>query len=228
MGEGLELVATGNTGYQVRADTSNEMIFRGGSWRGSSSTSEVNITNCAVFRLVGVEWINNLQLSYDDGNDVPATTTSTYDVLGVFRAGDSTVSLTNVGSYNIKDCPEVGDLTQGGTQALSAVRSSLGDLTLSDTAAAVLEQCTRGTATNGGATPTLSESTLQGTLAFGNTAAETYTFDIPKPSTSYAVLLENPQTVENIGVTAKAAASFDVSASGNITATVGVYVLENL
>jgi len=228
LGEGLELVATGNTGYQVRADTSNEMTFRGGSWRGSSSTSEANITNCAVFRLANIEWVNNLQLSYDDGNDQPATATSTYEVLGVLRAGDSTVNLNNVGSYAVKNCPEAGDVTQGGTQVLSAVRSSLGDLTLSDTVAAVLEQCTRGAATDGGGTPTLRESTLRATLAFAASTNESYVFDIPKPSADYAVLLESPVTTATLGVGSKAGSGFDVDASGAITATVGVYIIENL
>ena len=226
--EDCTLIASAVGGYQIRADTSNYLDVRGGTWRGSSSTSSVSVINCAAFRLFGVEWVNDLALSYSTAGDQPSDVSSSYEFKHCGRVGGSIVSLTGAGSLQFGACPRMGDLTVGGDRPLDVRHSSLGVLTLSDTVAAELRSSARSSVVLGGGTPTLAESRALGAQAFAASALETVAFTVPQPDVSYSVLLESPTTGATLAVTAKTAASFDISASGAITGSVGYIVVRAL
>jgi hypothetical protein len=214
--------------FQIRADTSNYIDVRGGTFRGSASTSETNIANCARFTLSGVDWVNDLNLTYNTGTDQPSDTSSAYEVTSCGRINDSLVSLTGAGSLVYGSCPQMGALTMGGDRTLDVRHSTLGALTLSDTVAATLRSSARASVALGGGTPTLAESKSLGSQVFTASVLETVTFTIPQPDTSYTVLLESPTTTETLAVTTKTAASFDIAASAAVTGTVGFTVVRDL
>jgi hypothetical protein len=214
--------------YQILADTSNYIDVRGGTWRGSSSTSEANISNCAAFRMFGVEWANDLNLTYTTAADQPSDTSSAYEVISCGRLNDSLVSLIGAGSLLYGSCSRMGAVTAGGDRTLDVRHSTMGALTLSDTVVATLRNTARASVALGGGTPTLAESRALGTQAFAASALETVTFTVPQPDTSYTVLLESPTTAQTLAVTAKTAASFDIGASAAITGTVGFTVVRDL
>jgi hypothetical protein len=226
--EGCDLVASAAGSFQIVADTANYIDVRGGSWRGSSSTSEANIANCATFRLFGVEWINDLNLTYTTASDQPSDVTSSYEVINVGRVEDSLVSLVGEGSLLYGNCTSMGAVTMGGDRSLDVRHSSLGILTLSDTVAAALRSSARGSVVLGGGTPTLAESRALGFSPFVASASEVVSFTIPQPDASYSVLLESPTTAATLAVTAKAAGSFTIDASSAITGTVGYTVVRDL
>jgi hypothetical protein len=98
-------------------------------------------------------------------------------------------------------------------------------LVLDDTTAASLVASTRASATVGAGAPTLAESKIVDALAFAATAAETYSFDVTQPDTSYTVLLENPSTAVTLAVTNKTTSNPDVESSGALTGTVGLTIV---
>ena len=226
--EDCKLVASAAGGFQLMADTMNYLDVRGGSWRGSSSTSEAMVFNCATFRLFGVEWVNDLNLSYSTGSDQPSDVSSSYEVIKCGRVSDSLSSLTGAGSIIFASCPRMGDVAIGGDRTLDVRHSTMGTLTLSDTTTATTRNSARAGVALGGGTPTLAESRALGSQAFAASAAEVVSFTVPQPDSSYQVLLESPTTAETLAVTAKGAASFTISASGAITGTVGYTVLRDL
>ena len=226
--EECQLIASAAGSFQILADTSNYIDVRGGTWRGSASTSEANVANCAAFRLFGVEWANDLNLTYDTGVDQPSDPASSYEVLGCGRVQDSLASLIGAGSLIYGGVPQMGGVTMGGDRTLDVRHSTMGALTLSDTVVATLRNSARSSVVLGGGTPTLAESRSLGTQAFAVSSLETVTFTVPQPDASYSVLLESPTTAETLAVTTKAAASFDIGSSGAITGTVGFTVVRDL
>lgn len=224
--EGCEIVASGNGGYQVYADTSNYIDVRGGTWRGSSSTSAALAVNCARFSVSGTEWVNDFQLSYVTTADRPSDTTCEYLLSGINRANEVLSNLSGEGSLSIGRCPQFDTgVSQDGDQTLTVLYSSVGDLVLGGTTAATLTASTRSSATAAGGTPTLAESKIVDALAFAATAVETYSFDVTQPDTSYTVLLENPSTAVTLAVTNKTTSGFDVESSGVLTGTVGLTIV---
>lgn len=226
--EDCKLIASAVGNYQILADTANYIDVRGGTWRGSASTSEVNVSNCAAFRLFGVEWVNDLNLTYDAGSDQPSDISSAYEVKMCGRVNNSLVSLLGEGSLAYGSCPVMGDLVVGGDRTLDVRHSTFGALTLSGTTAATLRHSSRSSVVLGGGNPTLAESRVIGSQAFAASATETVAFTISQPDAAYQVLLESPTTAETLAVTAKAAGSFDIGASGVITGTVGYTVVRDL
>lgn len=222
--EDCTLVASGVGSLQVTGTTAGNIWVRNGSFRGSSSTSLCSVANCESFRVFGVEWVNNLGLSYDTGLDQPSVVTSAYEVKDCGVVGDTTCTLTGQGSLVVGNCSDVGFITQGGDRTLAVGHSGIGVLTLSGTTAAVLSHSSRGVAVVGAGTPTLSETVAVGTVAFAASAAETVTFGVPQPDAVYQVFLDSPTTAQVLATTARVAASFTVSAAGAITGTVGYEV----
>ena len=224
--EDCEMVASGNGGFQIYADTVNYLDVRGGTWRGSSSTSLSLATNCARFSVTGLAWSNDFQFAYDTGNDRPSDTTCEYLLSEVSRVDEVICNLTGEGSLTVSGCPQFDTgLGQAGDQTLSVLHSSIGALVLNDTTAATLVASTRSSATVGGGAPTLAESKIVDALAFAATATETYSFDVAQPDTSYTVLLENPSTAVTLAVTNKTTSGFDVESSGALTGTVGLTIV---
>jgi hypothetical protein len=226
--EDCKLVASAAGSFQLLAVTVNYIDVRGGTWRGSASTSEATVFNCAAFRMFGVEWANDLNLSYSTGSDQPSDVSSAYEVIGVGRINDTLSSLVGAGSLLMASCPRTAGVTVGGDRSLDVRHSSIGTLTLSDTTAATLRNSARTGVTLGGGTPTLAESRAIGSQAFAASASEGVAFVIDQPDSSYQVLLESPTTAETLAVTSKTASNFTISASGAITGTVGYTVLRDL
>jgi len=223
-----QLVASAVGGFQITANTCNYIDVEGGSWRGSSSTSQATATNCAAFRLFGVDWVNNLTPTYDAGADQPSDTSSAYEVKGVGRINDTLSSLTGAGSLTFSNCPAMGNVTIGGDQTLALQHCGMTDLSLDDTIAASLSHTSRGAAILAGGTPTLQETLLTGTAAFVASAAEAVVFDIPQPDATFLVVLDSPTIAEILGVTARSTTGFTISASGVINGSVGYAVMRSL
>lgn len=222
--ENCDIVAAGAAGYQIRADTSGHIRVRGGTWRGSDNASLSTASNCALFSVVGVEWVNDIEVAYDTTADRPNDTTCEYLLSDLSRAGSVLSSLSGAGTLTMSNCPSMGNVSQAGNQTLSIRHSSLGGVTLSDTVAATLTTSTRTTATVGGGTPTLAEGKVIDTLAFAASNSESYVFDVNQPDTDYTVLLESPTTASVLAVTNKTTSGFDVEASVALTGTVGVAI----
>jgi hypothetical protein len=225
--EDCELVASGVGSAQVNADTCNYINIRGGTFRGSSSTSLITAANCAAVRLFGVEWVNDVALSYDTGIAQPSDTSSEYELVECGRVLDSTVSLVGAGSYTMASCPRVGDVTIGGDRSLDIRDSVIGALSLADTTAATLRTTERGAASVAAGTPTLAESKEVGSVVHPS-APVVVPFSVPQPDTSYEVTISPDVFSAIFAVTAKTAASFTISASAAVASTVGFVVHRNL
>lgn len=223
-----DLVASGVGTYQIVANTVNNIHVYGGTWRGSSTTSICKVTNCAQFYLDGVEWVNDLELSYDTANDRPDDTTSAYRLSNGSYAGDLVVDLDGEGSLVIAHFETMGDITMTGDQTLAVTGCNLGNISLNETVAATLVNSTRGTLTEAGGTPTLAESVYVGSQAFAASASESITFDLDQPDTSYMVALDIPTAGTTGNATNKATTGFDIELSGAITGTVYYSVLRQM
>jgi len=221
--ESCTLVSSGNSGYQINADTANHILVRQGTWRGSASTSSCRAADCASLRVFGVEWANDFALSFDTGNDNPSETPTTYEVQTCGRVGDIVATLTSAGALDLRENPVVGNLTVGGTQAVSAVSCGFGDLDFSDTVVATLSRCARGSAVSSSGSPTLDESRILGSVSFTSSTQESVVFDVENSDADYTVVLESPSTVA-FGVSSKAATGFDIDAASAITGTVSYVV----
>jgi hypothetical protein len=225
--EDCVLVASAAGGYTVRGDTANHLRVQGGTFRGSSSTAQVLVENCAALRVFGVEQVSDVNLSYDTTADRPSDLSCAYLLSGCGEVGDVLCNLLGAGSLTVANCPSVGTLGQAGDQVLSVVRSSLGALTLSDTTTATLSQSTRGGVTSD-PTATLAETTASGSVAFTASASETVNLDAPAPNANYSVLLDTGSTAETFAVTARTATDFTVDASAVATTTVRYTILRSV
>lgn len=214
-----DLIAGGVSSLQISVNIANNVEVRGGTWFGSSSTSKAFVSQCASFRLYGVEWTNDFEFAYDTGSTLPSILTSTYEVAHIARSGDWLVGLTGgVASLTVRAVSEAGTFTQGGDGTLDITHSVIGDLTLSDTTAATLVQSSRGTAAVGVGTPTLAENTLVGSVTWAGTSVSVV-FDVPHPDASYAVLMEPPGPGLVPEITAKSTTGFTATATGASAAT---------
>lgn len=210
--EDCVLVASAAGGYTVRGTAANHIRVQGGTFRGSSSTAQALVANCAALRVFGVEQVSDVNLSYDTTADRPSDLSCAYLLSGCGEVGDVLCALIGAGSLTLANCPSVGTVGQAGDQTLSVVRSSIGALALSDTTAATLSQSTRGAVT-ADPTATLAETTASGTAAFIASASETVSLDAPAPDANYTVLLDTGSTSETFAVTARTATDFTVDAS---------------
>ena len=225
--EDCVLVASAAGGYTVRGDTANHIRVQGGTFRGSSSSAQVLVANCAALRVFGVEQVSDVNLSYDTTADRPSDLSCAYLLSGCGEVGDVLCDLNGAGSLTLANCPSVGTVGQAGDQVLSVVRSSLGALTLNDTTAATLSQSTRGAVT-ADPTATLAETTASGSVAFAASASETVNLDAPAPNANYTVLLDTGSTAETFAVTARTATDFTVDASVAATTTVRYTILRSV
>jgi hypothetical protein len=225
--EGCVLAATAVGGYNLYAVTANHVRVQGGTFRGSASTASTQALNCAALRLFGVEQVVDVGLSYDTSADRPSDLSCAYLLSGCGEVGDVLCNLLGEGSLTVANCPQVGSAGVAGDQTLTAVRSSLGALTLSDTTAATLSQSTRGAVT-ADPTATLAETVASGSVAFAASTSETVALDAPAPDNNYTVLLDPEVTTATFAVTARAATDFTVSASVASTATVRYTILRSV
>jgi hypothetical protein len=201
---------------------------QGGTFRGSSSTASVQALNCAALRLFGVEQVVDMNLSYDTSADQPSDLSCAYLLSGCGEVGDVLCNLLGAGTLSVLNCPVVGTVGQGGDQALSVVRSSIGALTLNDTTAAVLSQSTRASAAVGSGTPTLAESQYTSFVTFVTSSSETVTFDVPQPDVNYVVLLDVPAVTVTAAVTTRTTTSFTVDTSVAATGDINYAIMRQL
>jgi len=211
------LRAGGVGGYQVRADTVDNILVRGGTWRDSSSTSKALINQVAAFRMHGLEWANDLEFAYDSGVDQPSILTSVYEVSDCKQVGDVLVGLVGVGSLLLSHLGTVGTVAQGGDRTLLVKHSHLGTLTLSDTTVATLVDSPRDVAAIGAGTPTLADSMFSGSVAFAASASEAVVLPVPQPDALYSVLASASVPAS---ISSKTAAGFTIGLTGPVTETV--------
>lgn len=209
--------------YQVWSDTANVVRVQGGSFTGSALASITQAINTAEFSLTSLAWVGDIGLSYDTGQDQPATLSSEYLLSNLPAVGDITTNLVGLGSLTVTSC-SCGDLTVGGTQLVSATQSKFGALSLVDTVAVVLDRCSRVSLFNAGGTPTLAESMSTGSASFVASVSETVTFTIEQPDDNYLVLLDVPTVLVRAAVTNRTSSDFtidtDVACTGTIDFTV--------
>ena len=213
------LKASGVGSYQIYADTVNYIRVLNGSFWGSSSTSITLVSNCSTFELQGTYWANDLELSYDTGNDVPLDATSLYQLNNCQSLGDFTTNLVGAGSIEIKNC-NTSTWTSGGDQDVFIYRSSIGTLSLSDTITFFLEDVRRGIITIVGGTPLLEEDVLNGTSTFAGSVSEDVSFGYTQTDTNYFVFVTSPDKDISLGVISKTTTGFTIEASASLTGDV--------
>lgn len=223
-GDGLkvydcDIIASGIGTYQLYATITNNITIRGGSWRGSSSSSEVLVTQCASFLVEGVSWTNNFELAYDSGGTLPSIITSAYEVNNVARSNDWLVNLLGVGSMKLRAVSEAGTFAQGGDRTLDIRHSSIEAFTLNDTTAATLVKTSRGAASVGAGTPTLAESVLVDSVTWPAGVSVPYVFAVPQPDALYAVQMEAPGAGLVPEITSKTTTGFTATTTAPSSAT---------
>lgn len=223
-----DLIASGVGGFQIDADTVNNIRVEGGTWRGSASNSLARVIQCAAFRVDGVEWTNDFELAYDTGNDQPDSTTSEYRITHCGRTRNFLSNLIGAGSLLIGHCPEVGTLSAGGDRTLVVSHCRTGTVSLEDTVVATFANASRGTASVAGGTPTLAESSFTGSVAFVASASQAVSLQVPGPNATYAVLVDSPDITNIPQATVKAAAGFTLTTAAPISGTVFYTVMRQL
>lgn len=223
--KGCTLAASGVAAYQLKADVCGVVEVRGGTWRGSDNASLASVSNCSRFRLVGVEWVNDIEVAYDTTADRPSDATCEYLISGVSRIGGVLSNLAGAGTLTLSNCPSMTSLNQTGDQALAVKHSSVGALTLGGTTAAVLAASTRSSVAVSAGTPTLAEPKITDTLTFAAVDTESYAFAVTQPDAAYTVLLESPTTATVLAVANKTVTGFDVVGSVVFSGTVGLSIV---
>lgn len=226
--DGCTLVADAVGGnYQVWSDTANVVRVQGGSFAGSAAASVSQASNTAEFTVSGVFAAGGFSLSYDTGDDQPATLSCAYGLSNLPHAGDVIVNLVGLGGVAITGCGDCGNLTVGGDQSVLVTQSGFDTVTLSDTIAVTMRGgCSRGALVNAGGTPTFAETLATGSLDFAASDTETVTFTVNQPDDDYKVLLDIPGVLYG-GVTARTDSDFTVELSGVFTGTVGYTVVRS-
>jgi hypothetical protein len=226
------LIASGVGSYQVLSDTANHVYIDGGTFRGSSSTSILQAANNAVFKVRGVDWMNDAQFAYDTGNDRPNdVSTGDFEIRSTSRIHDLSCNLLGLGSFVLSDCPAISVLAQDGDQTLSLTDCVVtGTTTLGTTTAATLTNCQRNTVAVSAGTPTLAESYVLGSAALVASGVSAVTFTVQQPDTNYTVLVEQSVMGQVWGALTKLATGFQLTEllGGTTTGTVNYVVTRSL
>lgn len=221
------LQATGVGTHQINTQTVNNVRVQGGSWFGSSSTSETFIAQTASFKAFGVAWLNDVQAAYDTGEDQPSIATSEFSIINCGRLNTLITNFIGAGGVQLANIPVVGDVTINGDRTMVAVNCELGDTLIEDTVAARLVNSTRDTLGGAGA-GTVAESSLVTSAALVAANNTTVTFGVSQPNTSYTVLVDVPTAGITSAVTAKTVDDFTVTFSAPVTGTVYFTVLRQM
>lgn len=211
------LIQSGVGGWQIHADTVNNVEVRGGTWAGSASTSVVLARQCASFSVSQVAWANRFEFAYDSTDDVPSVAGCTLDIRHVGRLSHVLSNLEGEGSLVIVSCPEVGNVTQGGDRTVTITHCKVSVITADDTTAFTLVETPRTTASGTGS---LSESRLNGTVTFSSASSAAVTFEVAQPDTSYTVLVDSPTLGSIPQVTARTTTGFTLTAGSAFSGVV--------
>ena len=224
---GCDILAGAVGTRQITATTMNTVRVEGGSWFGSTSTSESIVSQVASFHLHGVGWVNDIQAAYDTGDAQPSVTTSEFQVVGCTRVNDLLINFIGAGSTLVANCPTVGDVTHNGDRSFTAINCEFGDMLVEDTVAARFVNCTRGTI-GGTGTPTVAESSLVLTSGLVAAGSDVVVFDRPQPNAVYAVHVDAPTAGAVANVTTKTATGFTVTYSIPVTGTAFYSILRQM
>jgi hypothetical protein len=219
-----ELVSSGLGGYQILADTVNHIRVSGGTFEGSSSTSSVSVSNCALFSVYDTEWVNDVELSYDPVSDVPNDVTCSYKFSYSERINDVIANMSTTGGVTFTHCGSIASVSQVGDRSLDLYFSYAEDISLGGTTQCILRNSTRRTASTISGSPTLSESTVAGFVSFLNSNSETINFQVLQPDSEYVVTLDVPSPYVTAAVTSRGISSFTVDTSVNCTGDIN-YVI---
>lgn len=224
---GCTLQATGIGTRQLTTQTVNNIRVSGGSWYGSSSTSETFIAQTASFKAFGVEWLNDIQAAYDTGNDQPSITTSEFSIVNCGRVNTLITNYIGAGGVQLANIPTVGDVTINGDRTFVAMNCEMGATLIEDTVVGRLVNSTRDSLGGVGAA-SVSESSLVLSSAIVASNLATVTFDRAQPDVAYTVLVDIPVAGITANTTAKTVDDFTVTFSAPVTGTVYFTVLRQM
>lgn len=203
-----DLVATGIGGFQIDADTVNNVRVVGGNWEGSSSTSICRVLQCARLEVEGVTNANRFLLGYDSAGDIPSVVGSAYSLRGVQMDDTFVCDLDGAGSLEVRDSL-LGGTTLNGDRTVRMRNTETGTLTLNDTVAVTFIGGTHGTL-SGAVGSSMAEERIADELVYAASTSESYAFAAPQPDVDYDIQIE----VENVP-----AAATDLPAPQNKTTT---------
>lgn len=211
--------ATG-AGYTLWATSVNHISLCSGSMKGSGAQSLIRVEECASFNATSITGIPAVQLDFDTSEDIPseAAATSLYRLTACPGIGDGSAltppissELLGRGQLEFTGCSSTVAATLSGDRQVKFIGSQVGNLTINDSVALVLNHSSRGTVTAGG-TATLEEPIQQGTENLVGESTKAILFDVPHPDASYTVGLEiGGIAVGAWWVTAKTAAGFTLN-----------------
>jgi hypothetical protein len=214
------LMASGIGSYQVLSDTVNHIYIEGGTFRGSSSTSILQASNNAVFKVRGVDWMNDVQFAYNTGNAQPNdTATGAFELDSCRRIKAVLQNLVGLGSFVVSDCSAIASLAQDGDQTLSVVGCALKVVSLGTTTTATMTNTSRTTVSVASGTPTLAETQFLGSAALVASGVIAVSFDVSQPDNSYTVLVEQSVSGQIWGVQNKLATGFNLIELNGATTT---------
>lgn len=224
-----ELVSTGLAGFNLDADTVNNVRLSNVNCAGSNATALIRARQVASLELRNVHNASRLVLDYDSGLDIPSVAGSVNVVDDCEFSGACTLILTGAGSLESSD-NEYGDVTLGGDRSMTFRDDEMGNLVVNDTATVKRIDGIRGTLA-GAAGSSVAERSLRGSASLVAAASIVVTFDAPHPDASYTVSLDPelvPAAFDDIPrVTTTLAASFTISFGAAQTTSVRWTVTRN-
>ncbi len=174
-----------------------------------------------------------ISFRYDNANDEPADLTGSLTIDGCRGLGSSTALVPAVAidcdgdglSAIHNSTMDAGDRLQiSGDQPHTIQNSTLGVLSVLETATVVTRNTTHASILAPNATAALDIESLRGTAVFAAAATAAVTFDIPQSDTAYDVGIELPSRPagdESPWITAKATTGFTINFQSNQTMTLG-------
>jgi hypothetical protein len=223
--ENCTVLATGVGTKQLDVFAANYVWVTGGTWFGSSSTSFTTASQVGSFCIQNVGWVNDIEVAYTTASPQPYIGSSEWVMTQVAQAGDLLLDFNGDGSTTLAHS-QVGAVSQAGDRTLVAKYCTMGNIVLSDTVAATLAYCSRGSITGAVAT-TLAETTLAGSVVFAATLSETVTFDVSQPDTNYTVLVD-ADALALFAATARSTTGFTISTTAPFTGTVQYVVIRSI
>lgn len=217
------LVASGVGSRQVDASYACSSSIVGGSWFGSSSSSESFFTQVGSVSVERVSWVNDLQVAFDSSEDLPSTGDGEVVLSSLSRCGDVITNLWGSGSVRMTNCPLVGDLTINGDRAYAVSYCAVGEVLAEDTSQVELVYVRRGELAGVG-TPVVSEREVSLYSDLVASTSDTVAFVHSAPDADYAVYCDVPQAGVVASVTSRSASGFSAEFSSAVTGRVRYFI----
>ena len=121
--EGCHFIASAtgngmNPNYQIYANTVNSLFVRDCSFYSPNTNSKTIIADCSDVLLENVAGINDLQMDYNTGNDLPVSVAQSYTVRGCGIRKGFMSNLVGGSSLRMAGITEVGSLTLTGDRIM--------------------------------------------------------------------------------------------------------------